>query len=227
MNNFAFNSQLPLWSFRLKSSSKVQIITRKEIETRLFRQCFKDDSFRNELLENPKTEIERMFDIVLPDGISIQVLEETEREIYLVIPQNPYKEMSEIEIREFLGIGVEEVAQLVLEQQTRPFTENKEKNADLIAKVWKNPQFKRLLISDPNLLLEQELSEKIDKSYTITVLEESAEQIFVVIPYLSDGIMDEKELQSSFINLPMIVGSFKGTPVCTQHICFTTPQCGP
>ncbi len=49
-------------------------------------RAMKDEAWRQELLTNPKTPIERELGITLPQGVTIQVHEDTPTTIHLVLP---------------------------------------------------------------------------------------------------------------------------------------------
>jgi len=52
----------------------------------LLARAMKDETWRQELLANPKTLIERELGITLPQGVTIQVHEDTPTTVHLVLP---------------------------------------------------------------------------------------------------------------------------------------------
>ena len=221
MSTYTFNAQLPLWSFEFQSSSKVQILTRKDIETKLISKSFKEEGFKMKLMADPKNVIEQLFSILLPEKVVIQVLAETENIIYMVLPHNPYMGIPESEIRDGLGIGLEEVAAWVLGQQNEFFADDIQKNARIVAKAWMSNGFKNMLKADPIVVLEAELNEKFEGHKDMQVLEETDENIFIIIPHLSDSCLYENEVDTHFINKPIILGSFPrpGSTINVQSHC--------
>lgn|SRR5690242_584609 len=70
-------------------------------------KALKSESFRQELLSNPKAVLERELDIVLPASVTIQVYEETPTTLYIVLPPRPSVEgvrsLSDEELAEAAG----------------------------------------------------------------------------------------------------------------------------
>ncbi|WP_407899928.1 NHLP leader peptide family RiPP precursor, partial [Scytonema sp. NUACC26] len=60
-----------------------------EFELELIAKSWKDQAFKQELLNNPKAVYARELQQELPQGLEIRVLEETPSTLYLVIPRNP------------------------------------------------------------------------------------------------------------------------------------------
>jgi len=73
-------------------------MNRKELEKNLIFRAWKDAAFKQELLTNPKTTLEKE-GIKLPVNIEVMVVEETPTTLYLVIPINPnQKELSDAKL---------------------------------------------------------------------------------------------------------------------------------
>ncbi|BAB73725.1 NHLP leader peptide family RiPP precursor [Anabaena sp. FACHB-709] len=73
-----------------------QTKTRKEIEAQIIVQAWKDETYRQELLNNSKAVIEREFAIQLPEEINVHVVEENDSNFYFVIPARPNLEDVEL-----------------------------------------------------------------------------------------------------------------------------------
>jgi hypothetical protein len=80
---------------------------RKQIEEKLIAKAMKDETFRKNLLENPKAAIEAETGIKLPESINLKVVEENPSTFYLVLPPkiNPETEdeLSEAELEMVSG----------------------------------------------------------------------------------------------------------------------------
>jgi hypothetical protein len=63
--------------------------TRKDIEAHIIAQTWKDEAYKQQLLNNPKPVIEREFGVQLPSEIGVQVLEENPTTLYFVLPTRP------------------------------------------------------------------------------------------------------------------------------------------
>jgi hypothetical protein len=59
---------------------------RAEIESRLIKKSLQDDSFRQELLSDPKAALEQELGRRLPEDVQVRALEETADTVYLVLP---------------------------------------------------------------------------------------------------------------------------------------------
>src|SRR5512135_1000072 len=61
----------------------------------------KDEAFRQELLTDPKAVFEHEFGITIPDGVTIQVHEDTSTTVHFVLPQRtPSSELWEVDAAE-------------------------------------------------------------------------------------------------------------------------------
>ena len=81
-------------------------IGRSEIERRLIERSLEDESFRQELLADPKAVLVEELGIRLPDNIEIRAVEETADTIYLVLPSaSPSGEGGELSDRELEAVA--------------------------------------------------------------------------------------------------------------------------
>ena len=63
--------------------------SRKEAETVLLTKAAQDPGFRKQLIDSPKDVITRELGLVLPPDVKVHVLEESAKELYLVLPPRP------------------------------------------------------------------------------------------------------------------------------------------
>jgi hypothetical protein len=61
-------------------------ILRKKLENQIIEKAMKDDSFRMQLLKDPKNTFERETGITLPGSLTVHVLQEDQETVYLVLP---------------------------------------------------------------------------------------------------------------------------------------------
>ena len=79
---------------------------RAEIERRLVERSLEDESFRQELLADPKGALEQELGIRLPDEVQVRTVEETADTIYLVLPSaSPAGEGGELSDRELEAVA--------------------------------------------------------------------------------------------------------------------------
>lgn len=63
--------------------------TRADFERKLIERSWEDETFKQELLSNPKAVYARESGQELPQELEIEVLQETANKVYLVFPSNP------------------------------------------------------------------------------------------------------------------------------------------
>lgn len=78
--------------------------TRQELEANLIAKAWKDEDFKQQLMNNSKAAIAEA-GISLPESINVKVIEETGETFYLVIPQPPsqQEELSEADLESVAG----------------------------------------------------------------------------------------------------------------------------
>jgi hypothetical protein len=230
--------KLPLWSYQVQSESKLAVRTRKDLEIHLITRALKDEGFKQELLANPKAVVEKELGTKLPEDLEINVLEETEDTLYMVLPCNPYEGMSEEELKGSLGMTYEDVAQWVLEQQRNAFFDEAN-SVVMIARAWKDQEFKPKLLGTPKVVVEKELGMQLPREIELQVLEETANTLYIVLLNIADNLDCPREelIDSSPIGMNMVMiaqpslgythgaGPECGTnkfqcPNATKRICF-------
>ncbi len=178
---------LPLWSYQLQRNSKLAVRSRKDLETQLIARTFKDEAFKQELQANPSAVVEKELGTKLPEGTDIKVLEETETTLYMVLPSNPYGEMTEPELKALMGLTYEDVARWVLEQQRNALLDETSSIA-VMTRAWQDRAFKHELIRSPKTVIEKEWGTAIPADIEIRVVEETAHILYLVLPRLGDDL---------------------------------------
>lgn len=86
-----------------------QALTREEVQERIIAKSWQDETFKQELLSNPKAVFSREVGQELPDTIELRVVEENPNTLYLVLPPkidaNLDGELSEAELEAVAGGG--------------------------------------------------------------------------------------------------------------------------
>lgn len=78
-------------------------IPKNDIKTVILK-ALKDANFKKKLLENPKKILKEECGISIPENISIQFLEESEKQKYLILPHIPQASgLSEAELEKIAG----------------------------------------------------------------------------------------------------------------------------
>lgn len=60
--------------------------SRAEWERRLIERSLEDEEFRQRLLDDPRAVLEQELGSVLPEGVNVRVVQESQDTIYLVLP---------------------------------------------------------------------------------------------------------------------------------------------
>ena len=84
--------------------------TRKDIEAQIIAKTWLDRAYKQELLENPKAVVSREFGAEVPADITIKVIEEDAKTLYLVLPMKPPAgELSEEQLQAVAGGGLGDI----------------------------------------------------------------------------------------------------------------------
>ena len=71
---------------------------RSEFQNKLVVRAYDDETFRQELMSDPKSVYEREMGISIPDSFKIEVVEEKPNTIYMVLPQKTEESQVEGEL---------------------------------------------------------------------------------------------------------------------------------
>ena len=77
-------------------------MSRLEIENHLINKAVHDAAFRKELIESPRTALERETGLQVPADFELKVIEETANSLCLVLPP-PAGELSDLELEAVAG----------------------------------------------------------------------------------------------------------------------------
>lgn len=73
----------------MTASEQSTELTRAELEAQIVARAWQDETFKQELLSNPKAVFERELGKTAPEGFEITVIEETPTHYYMVLPVKP------------------------------------------------------------------------------------------------------------------------------------------
>jgi Nitrile hydratase, alpha chain len=79
--------------------------SRQEIEAHLVAKTWKDESFKQQLLSNPKAVIEKEFGVQLPAELNVQIVEEDAQTLYINLPMRPDFSGTELSDRELEAVA--------------------------------------------------------------------------------------------------------------------------
>ena len=71
--------------------------SRDEMRAHIIGKATEDETFRSKLLSDPKSSIEEELGITIPDGVTVQVHENTTQNVHLVLP--PAMKLSDTDLK--------------------------------------------------------------------------------------------------------------------------------
>jgi hypothetical protein len=80
-----------------------QIKTRRDAEALLLERALREPAFRSTLIANPRGAIEQALGVKLPPEVRVTVLQETDRDLYLTLPPEPARELTDSELAAVAG----------------------------------------------------------------------------------------------------------------------------
>jgi hypothetical protein len=83
--------------------SEEKVSTREEKLAPVIARVWQDEAYRKELIADPKGVLQKEFGVELPEGLAIEVLEESPAKLYIVIPPKPTNELGDDQLEEVAG----------------------------------------------------------------------------------------------------------------------------
>jgi hypothetical protein len=132
--------------------------------TQVMAKAIHEHEFRSSFMENPKVILDEM-NIPIPTAQNVTVLESREGEIVFVLPV----------------LTEEEVSQL--RNSLNTVHPQRSVRSRVLLKAREYPEYKAKLIQEPKTMLKAE-GLPIPDTSTVTVLENSPEQLYIVLPHV-------------------------------------------
>ena len=79
-------------------------MNRRELEDQIIVRAWQDDSFKEELVNNPEAALNSE-GISLPESIEVEVFEENANTLYIILPPKPSEDLSDAELELVAGGG--------------------------------------------------------------------------------------------------------------------------
>jgi len=176
------------WSY--KPATRDVGVTRKDLEFRLVVRAARDEDFRNDLLRNPSSVLEREYETKLPECMRLHVIDEGDRDVCMVLPYNPYAGVCEEDLKLETGLSLEDIAFWLLHNR-RGTLLNPSKSLELVLHAWRHQQFRTEFLTDPRLALIDHLQVHLPGGYRYVAFEESASDLFIVLPRLASSLQGD------------------------------------
>lgn len=79
--------------------------TRYELQEKIVSKALSDAAYKQELLANPKAAVEKELGITIPEGVAINIMQETGEQVFLVLPyiEDAEGELSEDQLESVAG----------------------------------------------------------------------------------------------------------------------------
>jgi hypothetical protein len=81
-------------------------IIRNDLEVRLIQRAWRDDAFKQRLLTDPKAAITEELGVDVLEGVEVEVLEESPKRAFLLLPMHPGKVGVEVPDEELKKVAV-------------------------------------------------------------------------------------------------------------------------
>lgn len=155
-----------------------------EKASKIIKKAWSDETFKKQLLANPKKVIGAETGYEIPEGVTAKVLEETAKKFFLVLPPKPSK-MPDPKKMEALE-----------KMKSSKKLGRSHYMALLVSKTWQDETFKKQLLADPRKAIQKEFGAEIPKDLTIQVKESDPKTFYFVLPSKPSDEISDSELES-------------------------------
>jgi hypothetical protein len=144
----------------------LEVAARTNVEETIIKKAWEDPKFKEELSKNPTSVYSKELGKSLPEGLKVQLVQESEKKLFIVIPS-----------------GITDVPEAKLhEKSTRA-----EFEAAMLSAAFKDASAMENLKSDPKAAYEKQLSDikegtKLPQDLVIEAVQETDQVLFLRIP---------------------------------------------
>jgi hypothetical protein len=156
------------------------------IQAQLISRIWTDESFKQEMLTNPKVVLEREVGITLPADMEIKALEEDPNVFYFVIPKTPADEAELLDRYEqnagwwmLAHTWWRWISQIDI---LKADTFRKSLQVLIIGRIWSNESFRQEMLTNPKVALEREVGVTFPPGMHVKALEETSNFSYLVLP---------------------------------------------
>jgi len=142
-------------------------------QTRLIHKAWEDETFKQQLKNDPKAAIQQELGITIPAEISVKLLEQDTNSYMIVVPQKPITEQELELVKNQFGEG--ETFQI----------------SQLLARAQQEATFKQELLNSPKVAISEALGKDIEEDVNIAVVEEQPQTAYIYLPAKPEGEVPE------------------------------------
>jgi len=140
-----------------------------------------DAFFRRQLLADPRLAIEAVAPGRLPATVAVRVFEETLERLFVLLP-HPHPFVGAMELAPGSGPDLGKAGNLMVKLTTQALAD---------------PGFRAELVADPRRVIETLAGGRLPETVAVQVLEESPEELFLVLPYQpAQGELADQDLET-------------------------------
>ena len=149
-------------------------MTRYDAQTMLIGKAVVDETFRKDLIANPKAVLQKEFGAELPADVEVEVLEFTPKKAYVVIPVRPAGDVE---------VPKESDAKTAFEK--------------MILRAWSDEAFKEEVLASPKTALNKvDPNTELPDDLEVEALEETAQKAYILLPSERPSELSDEDLEA-------------------------------
>ncbi len=147
-------------------------------------KAWKDEAFKKQFVANPRKVIQKEAGYEIPEGVTPEILEETSKKIFFILPPKPAKEIGKK--------GLDDIEKI--KKMKKPGLQ--QYYTVLALRSWLDEGFRKALVSDTRAAIQKEFGIQMPKDVSLEVVESDPKKFFFVLPAKPSDELDDSELES-------------------------------
>ncbi len=147
-------------------------------------KSWKDEAFKKQFLANPRKVLQKEAGFEIPEGVTPEILEETSKKLFFVLPPKPAKEIGKK--------GLDDIEKI--KKMKKPGLQHY--YTVLALRSWMDEGFRKNLISDTRSAIQKEFGVQMPKDVSLEVVESDPKKFYFVLPAKPSDELDDSELES-------------------------------
>lgn len=150
----------------------------------LVKKAWKDNSFRRQLLSDPRKVIQKETGYEIPPDLIPEILEEKANEFFFVLPPKPAKGLDKIQLDE-----IEKVKKMKNPSMQHYL-------GVLVARSWQDEGFRKQLVGNSRAAIRKEFGLELPKDVLCRFLEADPGKYYFVLPAKPADDLSDEELEA-------------------------------